>query len=89
MTERSNREILSDAGYDGSVVFDNPEYDEAIIGATSNGKIVYDYDKMIECLVKRGVSEADAVDFISYNTLRALDYQPDGPIVMFGIEGWM
>lgn len=33
----------------------NPSYEDAVIGYTDDGCIVYDYDLMVECLVKDGM----------------------------------
>lgn len=41
------REILCNAGYDEAVVFDNPDYDTAIVGVTPEGQVGYDFEKMI------------------------------------------
>jgi hypothetical protein len=86
----TNREILEYLDYESLVVFDNPDYDDAIIGVSHDDRVIYDYDKMIEHLVnKEGMSIEDAADFISYNTIRALSYMgEDVPIVMFGIEDY-
>lgn len=70
-----------------SMVFDNPDYEEAMIGMTSSYRAVYDYDKMVECLVKEDMTYEDAEEFISYNTLRSLPYAGDlGPIVIHRFE---
>ena len=84
----TNREVLEDLDYENLVVFENPDYDEAIIGVSHDDRVIYDYDKMLEHLVvKENMSIEDAADFISYNTIRALSYiGADAPIVMFGIE---
>ena len=84
----TNRDILNDMGYEHVVIFNNPDYDDAIIGVSHNDQVIYDYDKMIEHLMtKENMSIEDAADFISYDTIRALSYMgPDAPIVMFGIE---
>ncbi len=83
-----NRYILSDMGYEDSVVFENPDYDKAIIGVSDDDRVIYDYDKMIEFLVSEDdMTEEEAVDFISYNTIRSLTYiQNDKkPIIMFSL----
>ena len=85
--DRRNRDILCITGYEDSVVFENPDYDNAIIGVTTDGQVVYDYDKMIVHLMEvDGMDEADAVDFIDYNTLRSLPYIDGAPIVMYTIQ---
>ena len=82
-----NREILCDMGYNESIVFENPDYDSAIIGITENNQVVYDYEKMIEYLMQEDdMDYEEAVDFISYNTIRSLPYAGEGaPIIMYSI----
>lgn len=84
----TNREILDDLGYGNFIVFENPDYDNAIIGVSHDDRVIYDYDKMIEYLVNtEHISVEEAADFISYDTMRALPYAGENaPIVMFGIE---
>lgn len=84
----TNREILEDLDYEELIVFENPDYDDAIIGVSHDDRVIYDYDKMIEHLMNtEHMSVEDAADFISYDTIRSLSYRGDNaPIVMFGIE---
>ena len=78
------RDTICDMGYEDVIIFDNPDYDEAIIGVSTDGQAIYDFDLMVECLVREdNMSPEDAVDFICYNTIRALDYMEGGPIVMY------
>lgn len=71
-----------------AVVFDNPAFDDSIIGVTDDDCVVYDYNKMVEELAAEdGISLEDAADFICYNTIRALPYAGDyAPIVMYRID---
>lgn len=58
-----------------SIVFDNCSYDNAIIGATFDGRAIYDFDLMVEELMNDdGCSYEEAVEWIEYNTIRALPY---------------
>ena len=41
---QSKRELLQDFGYEDSIVFENPDYDDAIVGVTTDGNVIYDYD---------------------------------------------
>jgi hypothetical protein len=84
----TNRNILSDLGYENAIIFENPSYDAAIIGISTDGQVIYDYDKMIGCLMDEdGMTYDEAVDFIDYNTIRALPYVGEGaPIVMYGLS---
>jgi hypothetical protein len=83
-----NRERLADAGCYETVVFENPDYDDAIIGVTQDGKAVYDYAKMVENLMREdNISQEDAIDFIEYNTIRALPYAgEDAPVIIHLLE---
>ena len=74
-------------GYRDAVIFENPDYDSAIIGVSDDNRVVYDYDKMVTHLMDvDGMEMLDAVDFIDYNTLRALPYAGEyGPIIMYGL----
>ena len=82
-----NREKLCDASYEDSIVFENPDYDEAIVGVDEDGRVVYDFNRMVECLVKDGMTCEEAIEFIEYNTIRALPYAGEGaPIIMYSLE---
>ena len=81
------RKQIADAGYENSLFYDAPSFDGSIIGVDANGKVVYDYDKMVNEYVEdefpdldygdtSAVDEAvtDAMEWISYNTIRATPY---------------
>lgn len=60
-----NRDKLAAAGYEDSVVFESPDYDDAIIGVTVDGNVVYDFYKMVEHLIEKdGITFDEAVEFI-------------------------
>lgn len=81
------KDALCDNGYEGSIVFDNPDYVSAAIGFTDDGKVVYDFDLMVESLMEEGMTEDDSIEFIEYNTIRALPYiGENAPIVMRRFE---
>lgn len=65
--------------------FENPSFDNSIVAVDYDGRLIYDYDLMVEELMKQDdMSGEEAIDFISYNTLRSLDYMTDRkkPIVI-------
>ena len=79
-------EILLDNGYEDVMIFTDFSYDTALIGITSDNRAVYDYDLMVEWLVdNQGMTYEEANDWVSYNTIRSLDYTSDNnkPIVLF------
>ena len=84
----SNRERLVEMGYDDSTIFENPSYDDAIVGTTLEGNVIYDYDKMINHLVtQRGMTEVEAEEYMQCDTLRVLPYAKDPkPIILRNLE---
>ena len=83
----SNKEILVDMGYEHSIIFTNPDYDDAIIGISHDDRVIYDYDKMIAHLMDHeDMTDEEATDYISYNTIRSIPYAGEyAPIVMYGL----
>lgn len=82
------RELVCELAGEESIVFDNPDYDDAIVGVSHDGRVVYNFDKMVDCLAAAwGISELEAVEFIDYNTIRAIPYAGElAPIVMSPIR---
>ena len=81
----TNREKLVDMGYEDSIVYQNPDFDNAIIGIDEiNGSVIYDYEMMVgELMEKDNMSELQAIEFIDYNTIRATSYMPQPrPIIL-------
>lgn len=82
------KERILEAGYEDVVVFSNYSYDDALIGISEDNRAIYDYNKMVEWLItEEEFTEEEAVDWINYNTIRALPYMgSQAPIVMYPIE---
>ena len=80
-------EILIELGYDEDdeiVIFENPSYDSAFIGMSHDDRAVYLYEAMVGWYVKTNkCSYDDAIEFIDYNTIRALPYVKNSPIVVY------
>lgn len=83
MINKEIRENLNN-DYDSIVIFDNPSYDNSIIGVTSDlSTLVYDYTLMVkEFAEENECSEEEAEEFIQYNTIRAISYCGNTPIVV-------
>ncbi len=81
---RSAINALADELELSPVLFDGHYYDGSIVGITEDGRVVYDYDKMIlEYMQDEGCDEIDAIEWIEYNTIRALPYGGDNrPIIL-------
>ena len=76
-------ERLAEWGYEDVLIFENPGYDEALIGVSEDNRAVYDYEKMVDWLaVDYHISREEAIEFIEYNTIRALPYYENAPIVV-------
>ena len=78
---------LRDELPEDAIVFDNMSYDGSIIGVTTDGRVVYNYDMMIEELMQdEEWSYEEAAEWIDYNTIRALPYAGENaPIIMYSI----
>lgn len=79
------REDLIEKGFEDVVVFENPDFKNCIIGVSIDGRAIYSYSKMIEWFMKENDCDSDtAIEFIEYNTIRALFYQEEKarPIIM-------
>lgn len=81
-------ERILNAGYEDVIYLTNYSYDDALIGISDDNRAIYDYDKMVEWLiVEESFTVEDAMEWIDYNTIRALPYMGEGaPIIMYPIE---
>ena len=88
MDGRTAEEKLLDNGYDDVPFLTDEGYDSALIAVTDDNRAVYDYDKMVEDLCTRyGWTAEEAIEWIEYNTLRALPYfGEDAPVVIHMLE---
>ena len=80
-------EKLMEAGYEDVIILRNYSYDDALIGVTEDNRAVYDYELMVEWLCQtENFSQEEAIEWIDYNTIRALPYFGDkAPIIMYPI----
>ena len=84
------KQLITDLGYENVTVFENYDYADAFIGMSDDGRAVYSYDRMIEWLMlKENWTYEEAVEWIDYNTMRALPYYSDGPIVVYDVPEYM
>ena len=82
---RDIEKLLLDNGYEGIKYLTNYSYDDALIGVTSDGRAVYDFEKMVDWFMEyEECSSEEAIEWIEYNTIRAIPYMgDDGPIIMY------
>lgn len=79
------KEQLVEMGFEDSVLFENPNYKSAIVGYdVVTGRVIYSYNLMIEHLMTvDNMSEEEAIEFIEYNTVRAIPYMGEkSPIIL-------
>ena len=86
-TENDVRALLEDYDFDSVVIFSNPDYASAFMGVSEDNRAVYNFDKMVEYLVdKDGLTDIEAIEFIEYNTIRALPYFGDNaPVILYPV----
>lgn len=87
--ETNVRDLLNEMGMTDSIVFENPNYDSAIVGYDmASNRIIYDFELMVEHLMNAdGMEYDEAVEFIEYNTIRAIPYAGEGaPIVLYNLK---
>lgn len=72
--------------HEEAVVFNIPSYDNAIVGLSEDGRVIYDYDLMIKELTNNtALTEDEAIQYIDYNTIRTLPYIEEQvrPIILY------
>ena len=81
------KKLIEELGYEEVLLFESPSYDNAFIGLTDDGRAAYDYYEMVQYLVDSdGMTEEEAEEFIQYNTIRALPYYENHPVIMRKLE---
>lgn len=74
MVIKELREVIA-SEYPEAILFDNPSFDNSIVGLTTDGCVVYALESMIAELAKDdNISEDEALEFIDYNTMRVIPY---------------
>ena len=80
---------LLNNGYEGVKYLTDYSYDTALIGVTTDNRAVYDFEKMIDWLIETEEfsDRTEAIEWIEYNTLRAIPYfGDDAPIIIYPLE---
>ena len=74
-------------GGEEALLFCNPDFDEAIVGVTTDGRAVYDFERMVEDMaVRDSISSEEAAEFIDYNTIQSIPYAGEyAPVIMYPI----
>lgn len=85
-TQEEVKEYCIEQSVEECMLFEDYDYCTAFVGLSNDYRAIYDYDRMVEYLVeKEDFTAEDAIEWIDYNTIRALDYisDPHKPIILF------
>lgn len=79
---------LVELGHDDTVVLENPDYADCVVGIDAEGRVIYSYERMVDHLIiADGMTRDEAMEFIDYNTVRALDYMGEkAPVICYPID---
>ena len=63
------------------------EFAKAIIGVTTDERIVYSYERITECLMETDdISEEDAIEYVDYNVVGSLNpHIEESPVIIHEI----
>ena len=82
----TNRDLLMYNGYEDTMILENPSFEGALIGVSSDDRAIYSYDAMVKSAIQQeGWTEEEAIDWIDYNTIRSLSYIENGPIILYSL----
>jgi len=85
MVKPGLRELIAECYNENAIMFDNPSFDNSVVGVTTDGRVVYSMTSMIEELSEdEDICLEDSLDFIDYNTVRILNYldKDTRPVIM-------
>lgn len=88
MINNETRYQLSKMGWDDLTLFEQPAYDNSIVGVTEGGRVVYNYDLMVQELIGDcNMDEEQAMGFVDYNTVRSTIYMNDkfAPLIIYSV----
>ena len=80
------KEYLTQQCFTDTVVLESPSYISAVVGISTDGRLIYRRDLMVRYLGKvSGMPPLDADEFIDFNTVGALPSMGNkAPIIMEG-----
>ena len=86
METKNFMEYLSEM-YPEAIILDG--LNDGIVGVDVDGHVVYSYDKCVDCMIKHGMTDEEAIEWIDYNTIRAIPYMGEHkPIMMYTKESF-
>jgi hypothetical protein len=77
------KQEIEEQGYEGVILFHEPDYDGCIIGITTDGRAVYSLAQMVMWFYEKNDCTAEeALEFIDYNTIGSLTAIENGPLIL-------
>ena len=78
------KEYLTEQCFTDTVVLEGPSYISAVVGISTDGRLIYSRDLMVKYLGEHdGMTEQVANEFIDFNTMGALPNMGEkAPIIM-------
>lgn len=78
------KEYLTQQCFTDTVVLESPAYISAVVGISTDGRLIYSRDLMVKHLREQdGMTEQEANEFIDFNTVGALPNMGEkAPIIM-------
>ena len=78
------KEYLTEQCFTDTVVLESPSYISAVVGISTDGRLIYNRDLMVKHLCEQdGMTEQEADEFIDFNTVGALPNMGEkAPIIM-------
>lgn len=63
--------------------FENPNYDNCIVGVSHDMRPIYSYRLMLKAVMKeKKMNEQNAIDFIDKHTLSKLPFYSEAPVIL-------
>jgi hypothetical protein len=60
--------------------------DDAVIGVDAYCepmRLVYSINEIVECFMREGMTDEEAIEYYEYNTARAVPYIPNSPLLIY------
>lgn len=72
----TSEQLIAEANPKALVLEPRETFSRALVGVTSEGRLVYSEDKILQALQDvEGMDYEEALDYYSYNTIKALAYE--------------
>lgn len=83
-------EALSELGFNDTPIFRNPDYIPAVVRFDEDGRVIYDFDRMVDYICETENTDfGGAVDTIYYDTINSLGSMgPRRPIILNRFNGY-